>query len=119
MFGRTFYHGTLRKFVVVFGNMFNGIYVQRFNSSNERVQTLKIPISYGPKEKFLIRLAQDPNLDQDVAISLPRMGFEMIGLTYAANRKLPSSIKHSKVNRQDNSNLTTNVFLYLMIFNLH
>ena len=107
MFGRTFYHGTLRKFVVVFGNMFNGIYVQRFNSSNERVQTLKIPISYGPKEKFLIRLAQDPNLDQDVAISLPRMGFEMIGLNYAANRKLPSSIKHSKVNRQDNSNLTT------------
>ena len=107
MFGRTFYHGTLRKFVVVFGNMFNGIYVQRFNSSNERVQTLKIPISYGPKEKFLIRLAQDPNLDQDVAISLPRMGFEMIGLNYAANRKLPSSIKHSKVNRQDNNNLTT------------
>ena len=101
MFGRTFYHGTLRKFVVVFGNMFNGIYVQRFNSSNERVQTLKIPISYGPKEKFLIRLAQDPNLDQDVAISLPRMGFEMVGLNYAANRKLPSSIKHSRVNRED------------------
>ena len=107
MFGRTFYNGTLRKFVVVFGNMFNGIYVQRFNSSNERVQTLKIPISYGPKEKFLIRLAQDPNLDQDVAVSLPRMGFEMVGLNYAANRKLPSSIKHSKANRGDNSTLTT------------
>ena len=107
MFGRTFYNGTLRKFVVVFGNMFNGIYVQRFNSSNERVQTLKIPISYGPKEKFLVRLAQDPNLDQDVAVSLPRMGFEMVGLNYAANRKLPSSIKHSKANRGDNSTLTT------------
>lgn len=107
MFGRTFYNGTLRKFVVVFGNMFNGIYVQRFNSSNERVQTLKIPISYGPKEKFLVRLAQDPNLDQDVAVSLPRMGFEMVGLNYAANRKLPSSIKHSNANRGDNSTLTT------------
>lgn len=107
MFGRTFYHGTMRKYVVVFGNMFNGIYVQRFNSSDERVQTLKVPIAYGPKEKFLVRLAQDPNLDQDVAVSLPRMGFEMTGINYAANRKLPSTLKHSKVNRSDITKLTT------------
>jgi hypothetical protein len=107
MFGRTFYHGTMRKYVVVFGNMFNGIYVQRFNSSNERIQTLKVPIAYGPKEKFLVRLAQDPNLDQDVAVSLPRMGFEMIGINYAANRKLPSTYKHSKVDRNDRTKLTT------------
>lgn len=107
MFGRTFYHGTMRKYVVVFGNMFNGIYVQRFNSSNERVQTLKVPIAYGPKEKFLIRLAQDPNLDQDVAVSLPRMGFEMTGINYAANRKLTSTYKHSKVDRNDITKLTT------------
>ncbi len=107
MFGRTFYHGTMRKYVVVFGNMFNGIYVQRFNSSDERVQTLKVPIAYGPKEKFLVRLAQDPNLDQDVAVSLPRMGFEMTGINYAANRKLPSTLKHSKVNRSDLGTLTT------------
>jgi len=107
MFGRTFYHGTMRKYVVVFGNMFNGIYVQRFNSSDERVQTLKVPVAYGPKEKFLVRLAQDPNLDQDVAVSLPRMGFEMTGINYAANRKLPSTLKHSKVNRNDLGALTT------------
>ena len=107
MFGRTFYHGTMRKYVVVFGNMFNGIYVQRFNSSDERIQTLKVPIAYGPKEKFLVRLAQDPNLDQDVAVSLPRMGFEMTGINYAANRKLPSTYKHSKVDRNDVTKLTT------------
>ena len=107
MFGRTFYHGTMRKYVVVFGNMFNGIYVQRFNSSDERIQTLKVPIAYGPKEKFLVRLAQDPNLDQDVAVSLPRMGFEMTGINYAANRKLPSTLKHSKVDRSDITKLTT------------
>ena len=107
MFGRTFYHGTMRKYVVVFGNMFNGVYVQRLNSSDERVQTLKVPIAYGPKEKFLVRLAQDPNLDQDVAVSLPRMGFEMTGINYAANRKLPSTLKHSKVDRNDKTKLTT------------
>ena len=107
MFGRTFYHGTVRKYVVVFGNMFNGIYVQRFDSSGNRIQNIKVPIAYGPKEKFLVRLAQDPNLDQDVAISLPRLGFEMTGINYAANRKLPSTLKHSTVDRNDLTKLTT------------
>lgn len=103
MFGRNFYHGTLRKYVIVFGNMFNGIYLQRFNQNNERIQTLKVPIAYGPKEKFLVRLSQDPNFDQDVAISLPRIGFEMTALTYAADRKLPSTQKHVSVSRSDNT----------------
>lgn len=107
MFGRTFYHGTLRKYVVAFGNMFNGIYVQRFDASGNRIQTLNVPIAYGPKEKFLVRLAQDPNLDQDLAITLPRLGFEMVSVNYAANRKLPSTLKHSKVDRNDNTKLTT------------
>lgn len=107
MFGRTFYHGTIRKYVTVFGNMFNGIYVQRFDSAGTRIQNIKVPIAYGPKEKFLVRLAQDPNLDQDVAVSLPRLGFEMTGLNYAANRKLPSTLKHSKVDRNDINKLTT------------
>ena len=103
MFGKTFYHGTIRKYVIVFGNMFNGIYLQRFNQNNERIQTLKVPIAYGPKEKFLVRLAQDPNLDQDVAISLPRIGFEMTALTYATERKLPSNQQNVVVSRDDNT----------------
>ena len=69
MFGKSFYHGTLRKYVIVFGNMFNGIYVQRFNKNNERIQPLKVPIAYGPKEKFLVRIGQDPDLNQDIAWS--------------------------------------------------
>ncbi len=107
MFGRSFYHGTLRKYVIVFGNMFNGIYVQRFDSSGARIQNLKVPIAYGPKEKFLVRISQDPALDQEVAISLPRIGFEMTGLNYASNRKLPSTIKHSKVDTTDSTKLKT------------
>jgi|TARA_R110002153_G_scaffold117348_1_gene261365 hypothetical protein len=107
MFGNSFYHGTLRKYVIVFGNMFNGIYLQRLNQSDTVVQTLKVPIAYGPKEKFLVRLAQDPNLDQDVAISLPRIGFEMMGISYAANRKLTSTQQNVSVSSTDTGALST------------
>ena len=107
MFGNSFYHGTLRKYVIVFGNMFNGIYLQRLNQSDTVVQTLKVPIAYGPKEKFLVRLAQDPNLDQDVAISLPRIGFEMMGISYAANRKLASTQQNVSVSSTDTGALST------------
>lgn len=107
MFGRTFYHGTIRKYVIAFGNMFNGIYVQRFDSSNTRIQTLKIPIAYGPKQKFLSRITQDPNLDKDVAISLPRIGFEMVGVNYAPNRKLTSTFKNVKLNSNDLNKFTS------------
>ena len=107
MFGNSFYHGTLRKYVIVFGNMFNGIYLQRLNQSETVIQTLKVPIAYGPKEKFLVRLAQDPNLDQDVALSLPRIGFEMMGISYAANRKLASTQQNVSVSSTDTGALST------------
>jgi len=94
MFGHTYYHSIIRKYIVMFGTMFNDIDVQRFNQSGERVQTLRIPIAYGPKEKFLVRLAQDPNFDKDVAISLPRMSFEITSMNYNPTRKLPSTVKN-------------------------
>lgn len=107
MFGQTFYHGTIRKYVITFGNMFNGIYVQRFDVNDNRIQTLKVPIAYGPKEKFLVRISQDPTFAQQVAVSLPRIGFAVTGITYAANRKMPSTIKHVKVDSGDNKVLKT------------
>lgn len=85
--------------------MFNGIYVQRFNKNNERIQTLKVPIAYGPKEKFLVRANQDAELNQEIAVSLPRIGFEMIALNYAPNRKLPSMQKNSKLSTTDANRL--------------
>lgn len=107
MFGRTFYNSSLRKYVITFGNMFNGIYVQRLDSNETRIQNIKVPIAYGPKQKFLVRLNQDPNLDQDVAISLPRIGFEVVGMNYAANRKLPSTLTNYNVNRGDVTKIKT------------
>lgn len=102
MFGATFYHRMLRKYVITFGNMFNDIDVQRLDSNDERIQTLRIPIAYGPKQKFLARLSQDPNLDQDVAISLPRIGFEVVGLNYSPTRKLSSTQQNYYVESDGN-----------------
>lgn len=81
----------------MFGNLFNDIHVQRINNAGAVVQTLKVPIAYGPKMKFLQRLAQDPNLDRDVAISLPRIGFEMTAINYAPERKLSSTQRNVRI----------------------
>ena len=101
MFGNSLYFGTIRKYVIAFGNLFNDIYVQRLDSNGNRIQTLAVPLAYGPKEKWLVRLVQDPNLDADVAITLPRMGFEITSLTYASQRKLSSTIKNSRLKTSD------------------
>ena len=88
MFGSQFYHQSLRKYVIMFGNMFNDIVVRRYDASGNNTQAIAVPLSYGPKEKFLVRITQDPNLDQQVAIQLPRMGFEMTTLNYDGTRRL-------------------------------
>jgi hypothetical protein len=88
MFGSQYYHGILRKYVIAFGSLFNDIVVQRFDAQGNRIQAIGVPVAYGPKEKFLARLADDPGLDRTVAITLPRVGFEMQQLIYAPTRKL-------------------------------
>ena len=92
MFGTQFYHSTIRKYVIAFGNIFNNIVVQRDNHT----QSIAVPIAYGPKESFLVRLRQNPNLDAEVAITLPRMGFQIVGLNYSPNRKLSSTLRNNK-----------------------
>jgi hypothetical protein len=97
MFGSQFYHQSLRKYVVMFGNMFNDIVVRRYDSSGNQIQSIAVPLAYGPKEKFLVRITQDPNLDQQVAIQLPRMGFEMTTLNYDGTRRLVGSTRNIRV----------------------
>ena len=70
--------------------MFNDLNIEKKNSSGNVVSRQKVPIAYGPKQKFLTRIRQDPNIDRQVAIQLPRMGFEMTSLTYDPIRKLNS-----------------------------
>ncbi len=89
MFGQTWSHGTIRKYVVLFGTLFNDIYINRENSAGETIQTLRIPLSYGPKEKFLARVNMDTGLDQPTAITLPRMSFEIVTMNLVTTwRKL-------------------------------
>ena len=89
MFGKHFYHQSLRRLVIAFGTIFNNIVIHRKDSSGNVVQSLKVPLAYSPKEKFITRLEQQADLDsREVAITLPRMGFEIAGIAYDATRKL-------------------------------
>ena len=88
MFGTYFYHQISRKMVVAFGSLFNTIEVRRTNSAGSVVDTIKVPLSYGPREKFLTRISADPNLNPSIALTVPRMGFELTSMTYDGVRKL-------------------------------
>ena len=102
MFGRRFYHESLRKVVVSFGTIFNNIIIHRTDADGSVLQRLKVPLSYSPKEKFLTRLEQQPNLaNREMAVSLPRMGFEISGISYDSSRKLQRVGKFKKVHGSD------------------
>ncbi len=87
MLGTYFYHEILRKTVIGFGTLFNNISVRHKDTSGTTFSTLKVPLAYGPMQKFLARIQQEPNLDRDIAITLPRLSFEMQGLQYDPTRK--------------------------------
>lgn len=100
MFSNTFYHNLIRKYVIGFGNLFNDISIQRMDSNGNRVQTLSVPIGYGPKQAYLVRIGQNPNLRRQVAVQLPRIGFEITAMNYAPDRKIASTKKY-KVTIED------------------
>jgi len=94
---RQFYHETVRNIIVGFGTLFNDIHVVRKDNNGVTTQSMKVPLAYGPKQKWLARIDQDAGLDSKVAITLPRMGFEIQNLTYDPARKLNRVQKFKKV----------------------
>ena len=100
---RQFYHETVRSIIVGFGTLFNDIHVVRKNNSGVITQSMKVPLAYGPKQKWLARLDQDAGLDSKVAITLPRLGFEIQNLTYDPARKLNRVQKFKKVKSSANN----------------
>ena len=96
MFGTYFYHQTSRKMVVAFGSLFNTIEVRRTDSSDAVTEVVKIPLSYGPKDKMLTRISADPNLNPKVALTVPRMGFELTSMSYDSVRKLNTMNRNVK-----------------------
>lgn len=83
-----FYHETIRRTVVAFGSVFNDIQIRRTDSSGEVIQSLKVPLSYGPKQKFLARLYDNPTFTNPVQLTLPRMAFEISSFNYDSQRKV-------------------------------
>lgn len=88
-----FYNGTTRKYIAIFGTIFNKISITRDDNQGQELQRMVVPIAYGPYQKFLARLTQDPGLDQKAAIVLPRMSFEITSMNYDGPRKVGSLVK--------------------------
>jgi len=105
MLGQQFYHETMRKVVVSFGTIFNNINIVRKNNSGAIIQKMKVPLAYGPAQKFLTRLDNDPSLKNKVAVTLPRIGFEIANLAYDPVRKLNRVQKFKKVKSSDTNKL--------------
>lgn len=85
-----FDHQQLRRYMLAFGSFFDSIFVVRYNMSGIETQRIQVPIQYGPKEKWLLHIIQDPDFLQSTAITVPRLSFEMTGLAYDVDRKLNS-----------------------------
>jgi len=128
MLGQQFYHESIRNVIVAFGTMFNDIQIVRKNNSGAVIQSMKVPLAYGPKQKFLTRLDQDPSATGATAITLPRLGFEIGSLTYDPIRKMNRVQKFKKVKSSstDSNKLDTqfmpvpynmNITLYAMAKN--
>ena len=107
MLGQQFYHETIRKVVVSFGSLFNDIHLVRKDNSGTIQQSMKVPLAYGPRQKFLVRLNDDPSLAQATAVTLPRIGFEITGMAYDPSRKLQRVQKFKKVKGAKSDQLDT------------
>ena len=84
MLGTHFYHERIRKSVAMFGSLFNNIYVIRKDSTDKVISQARVPLSYAPKDSYLERLRENPDLVEDtqVALKLPRMSFEIVSFQY-------------------------------------
>ena len=98
MFGNYFYNESMRRMTIAFGQIFNNIQIKRKDSTGTVIQSIPVPLAYAPKEKFLVRLDQQASLEnREFAITLPRMGFEITGISYDGSRKLTRVQKYKTV----------------------
>lgn len=94
-----FYYQLTRKYVILFGNMFNNITLMRKSkTSGLEIERIKIPLIYAPKEKYIARLASDPDLQREIQAVLPRMSFEITNISYDSTRKQNSILKNARAN---------------------
>jgi hypothetical protein len=100
-----FYNQTTRKYVAIFGTLFNQLTIQRVNGQGTTFQTAIVPLSYAPFQKILARVEQDANLNRQSAITLPRMSFEITSMQYDGERRIAVRHKIPKSLRESDSSL--------------
>ena len=88
MLGHDYYHESIRKYVIYFGTLFNDLKIKRRDTTGNVIQNIKVPVNYAPREKITSKLEGNLDLQNQEAILLPRISFEMVSLQYAAERKL-------------------------------
>ena len=98
MFGTYFYNETIKRSISIFGTLFNNIDIKKTKADGTVLTQQKVPISYGPKQKFLSRLDEDlKRRDGNItSISLPRLAFEMTGLEYDPSRQQNKLLRTQK-----------------------
>ena len=108
MFGTYFYNKNIRNVVILFGTVFNDIIVRRVTSAGATQEEFRVPIAYGPSEKFLVRLREATDISKGkVGLTLPRMSFDFISIVYDTARKLQTTKRYKKIKSGDNTKLTT------------
>ena len=110
MLGTYSYNEIIRKTIIAFGTLFNEVYIKHEEQDGTDYSFIKVPIAYGPIQKFLARIEQVPDLKKRVAITLPRMSFEMTGIQYDSSRK-SSTMQTFKTIDKSNNNELTKVFM--------
>ena len=88
MLGTYYYHQIIRRTIISFGTLFNDIHIKHNNADDDVISDLKVPLAYGPIQKFLGKIQQQKDLTKPVAITLPRMSFEMTSISYDPTRKV-------------------------------
>jgi len=102
MLGTYYYHEIVRKTIIGFGTLFNNIIIKHEDENDKTYSELQVPLSYGPSQKFLARIEQQRQLNKPVQITLPRLSFEMTGLSYDPTRKTGVTQTFKTVDKTDN-----------------
>ena len=124
MFGRQFYHSIIRKHVIVFGSLFNNIRISRVDTDGTILQNQKVPVFYGPREKFLAKLEAYEKVNQSqstkppIALQMPRMSFEITNFVYDASRRLPKTVYNCRADGNGAKNYQYSPVPYNISFRL-
>ena len=103
MLGTYYYHEIIRRTIVAFGTLFNNIHIQHRDNDGNVVDDIKVPLAYASMQKFLAKIQQQADLSKPVAITLPRMSFEMTGINYDPTRKTTATKTFKAVTADGNN----------------